>query len=76
MPLRLFRSADRSASYVTMLLVVGTMFGMFFFLTQYLQGVLELSPLAAGLAFLPLTGLLFTASRVVPKLLAGSTARS
>jgi EmrB/QacA subfamily drug resistance transporter len=69
-PLRLFRSADRSASYLTMLLVVGTMFGMFFFLTQYLQGVLELSPLAAGLAFLPLTGLLFAASRIVPKLVA------
>ena len=69
-PLRLFRSAQRSASYVTMLLVVGTMFGMFFFLTQYLQGVLELSPLTAGLAFLPLTGLLFASSRIVPKLVA------
>jgi predicted MFS family arabinose efflux permease len=67
-PLRLFRSPVRSASYLTMLLVVGTMFGMFFFLTQYLQGVLALKPLAAGLAFLPMTGLLFTASRVVPKL--------
>jgi EmrB/QacA subfamily drug resistance transporter len=69
-PLRLFRSPVRSASYLTMLLVVGTMFGMFFFLTQYLQGVLALNPLAAGLAFLPMTGLLFTASRVVPKLVA------
>ena len=39
-----------------MFLVVGTMFGMFFFLTQFLQGVLEFSPLAAGLAFLPMTG--------------------
>jgi EmrB/QacA subfamily drug resistance transporter len=69
-PLRLFRSASRSASYLTMLLIVGTMFGMFFFLTQYLQGVLGLKPFAAGLAFLPLTGLLFTASRVVPRLVA------
>lgn len=69
-PLRLFKSAARSTSYLTMLLVVGTMFGMFFFLTQYLQGVLALSPLAAGLAFLPMTGLLFTASRIVPRLVA------
>ncbi|MDX6249123.1 MAG: hypothetical protein QOF10_2483 [Kribbellaceae bacterium] len=68
-PLRLFRDSDRVAAYLTMLLVVGTMFGMFFFLTQYLQGVLGLSPLAAGLAFLPLTGLLFTSSRIVPRLL-------
>ncbi|MGC4943669.1 MFS transporter [Kribbella sp. DT2] len=67
-PLRMFRNADRVASYLTMLLVVGTMFGMFFFLTQYLQGVLEFSPLAAGLAFLPMTGLLFASSRIVPRL--------
>jgi EmrB/QacA subfamily drug resistance transporter len=69
-PMRLFRSAQRSTAYLTMLLVIGTMFGMFFFLTQYLQGVLELSPLAAGLAFLPLTGLLFASSRIVPRLVA------
>jgi EmrB/QacA subfamily drug resistance transporter len=67
-PLRLFAERDRVAAYLTMLLVVGTMFGMFFFLTQFLQGVLGFSPLEAGLAFLPLTGLLFTASRTVPKL--------
>jgi predicted MFS family arabinose efflux permease len=67
-PLRMFRNADRVASYLTMLLVVGTMFGMFFFLTQYLQGVLKFSPLAAGLAFLPMTGLLFASSRIVPRL--------
>ena len=59
-----------------MLLVVGTMFGMFFFLTQYMQGVLGFSPLAAGLAFLPLTGLLFTSSRSCRGWSAGSTAAS
>ncbi|WP_433014326.1 MFS transporter [Kribbella sp. CA-294648] len=68
-PLRLFANTDRVAAYVTMLLLVGTMFGMFFFLTQYMQGVLTFSPLQAGLAFLPLTGLLFTSSRIVPRLL-------
>lgn len=68
-PLRLFADRDRVAAYLTMLLVVGTMFGMFFFLTQYLQGVLGFSPLAAGLAFLPMTSLLFTASRTVPRLI-------
>jgi len=68
-PLRLFGDRDRVAAYVTMLLVVGTMFGMFFFLTQFMQGVLSFSPLQAGLAFLPLTGLLFASSRIVPRLL-------
>ena len=31
------------------------MFGMFFFLTQFLQDVLGYSPLRTGFAFLPLT---------------------
>jgi Na+/melibiose symporter-like transporter len=38
----------------------------FFFLTQYLQGVLGYSPLQAGLAFLPLTALAFGAASLVP----------
>ncbi len=68
-PLRLFRDRDRSLAYVTMLLVVSAMFGMFFFMSQFLQGVLQFSPLEAGLAFLPLTALLFSTARVVPRLM-------
>jgi hypothetical protein len=45
------------------------MFGMFFFLTQFLQDVLGFSPLRAGLAFLPMTLLLFAVSRGVPRLM-------
>ncbi|HEY2165524.1 MAG TPA: MFS transporter, partial [Jatrophihabitantaceae bacterium] len=52
-PLRLFASRSRSASYLAGLLLVGGMFGMFFFLTQFLQGVRDYSPLKAGFAFLP-----------------------
>ena len=44
------------------------MFGMFFFLTQYLQGVGGYSPLQAGLAFLPMTAVMFAMGRVVPSL--------
>jgi predicted MFS family arabinose efflux permease len=69
-PLRLFAHRRRAGAYASRVLFVGAMFGMFFFLTQYLQGVLGLRPVAAGLAFLPMTGLLFTASRVVPRLVA------
>lgn len=68
-PLRLFLNRDRSLSYVTMLLVVSAMFGMFFFLSQFLQGVLAFTPLEAGLAFLPLTALLFVTVRAVPRLM-------
>jgi predicted MFS family arabinose efflux permease len=68
-PLRLFASKSRSGSYAARLLLVGGMYGMFFFVTQYLQDVLGFSPLRAGFAFLPLTLLLFGASRFSPKLM-------
>jgi EmrB/QacA subfamily drug resistance transporter len=67
-PLRLFASRERSASYVARLLLVGGMFGMFFFLTQFLQGVRDYSPLKAGLAFLPMTVALFAMVRTVPRI--------
>jgi predicted MFS family arabinose efflux permease len=50
------------------MLVVGGMFSMFFFLTQYLQGVLGYGPLQAGLAFLPMTLVMFSMVRIVPRL--------
>jgi predicted MFS family arabinose efflux permease len=67
-PLRLFASRERSAAYVTRVLFVGAMFGMFFFVTQYLQGVSGYSPLKAGIAFLPMTLVMFSMVFVVPKL--------
>ena len=63
-PLRLFASRDRSFSYVARLALVGGMFGMFFFLTQFEQNVLGYSALQSGLAFLPLTAALFVASQL------------
>jgi predicted MFS family arabinose efflux permease len=44
------------------------MFSMFFFLSQYLQGVRGFSPLEAGIAFLPMTAVMFSMVRVVPRL--------
>jgi MFS family permease len=46
------------------------MFGMFFFLTQFVQDILGFSPLRAGIAFLPMTVGLFAVSRAAPRLLA------
>jgi MFS family permease len=42
------------------------MFSTFFFLTQFLQGVEGMSALQAGLAFLPMTAVMFSMGRVVP----------
>ncbi len=69
-PLRLFASRERAGAYIARVLFVGAMFGMFFFLTQFLQGVSGYSPLEAGLAFLPLTVVMFAMVLVVPRLVA------
>ena len=50
------------------MLLVGGMFSMFFFLSQYLQGVRGFSPLQTGIAFLPMTAVMFSMVRVVPRL--------
>jgi EmrB/QacA subfamily drug resistance transporter len=68
-PLRLFADRSRTASLVVRLLLVAGMFGMFFFLTQFVQDVLGLSPLLAGTAFLPMTAALFAVSRLAPVLI-------
>jgi EmrB/QacA subfamily drug resistance transporter len=63
-PLRLFADRSRSASYVARLFLTAGMFGMFFFLTQFLQEVLHYGPLETGLAFLPFTLALFAMSQL------------
>ena len=68
-PLRLFASTQRSASYAARLLMVAGMFGMFYFLSQFLQDVLGFGPIRAGLAFLPMTALVFAVSRLSSRLL-------
>jgi len=68
-PLRLFADRDRVFSYLARLVMVGAMFGMFFFLTQFLQDVLGYSPLVSGLAFLPLTVALFASSQLAARVL-------
>jgi EmrB/QacA subfamily drug resistance transporter len=69
-PLWLLRDRSRAASYVARLLLVGGMFGSFFFLTQFVQEVLGFSPLKAGVSFIPMTGALFAMSRLAPRLVA------
>jgi EmrB/QacA subfamily drug resistance transporter len=67
-PLRLFNSRRRSGAYAARILVVGGMFSMFFFVTQYLQGVSGFSALESGIAFLPMSAVMFGVVRVVPRL--------
>jgi EmrB/QacA subfamily drug resistance transporter len=67
-PLHLFANRGRAGAYAARMLVVGGMFSMFFFLSQYLQGVHGFSALQAGIAFLPMTAVLFSTVQAVPRL--------
>ncbi|MEU6667229.1 MFS transporter [Streptomyces sp. NPDC046727] len=70
LPLRLFADRNRAGGYVSILLLPAGMFGAFYFLTLFGQQVLRYSPLRAGFAFLPMTLVMFTTVRLVPRLLA------
>jgi EmrB/QacA subfamily drug resistance transporter len=74
-PLRLLADRRRAGAYLTMLMLPATMFGAFFFLTQFIQEVLRFSPIEAGLAFLPMTGVMFAVVRMVPRVLPRTGAR-
>ena len=68
LPLHLLTDRVRGGAYLTMLLLPAAMYGMFFFVTQYLQNVLGYSPLRTGFAFLPLALLIFVGARTAPRL--------
>ena len=68
-PLRLFADVSRAGSFVARLLLIAGMFGVFFFLTQFLQKIMGFSPIRAGVAFLPMTVALFAVSRLAPRLM-------
>ncbi len=55
MPLRIYASRTLSAANGVVLLIGAATFGMWFFVSLYLQQVLGYSPIRAGLAFLPMT---------------------
>ena len=68
MPLRLFASRVRVGGYVGRMLYMGAMIGFFYFTTQYLQDVLGMNPLQAGLGFLPITLVNFAVALLLPQL--------
>ncbi|WP_326609878.1 MFS transporter [Streptomyces scopuliridis] len=75
-PLRLFANRNRASSYLIMLLLVASMLGMWFFLTQFLQEVLGFSPIKAGIAFLPLTVAILGFTQASTKLIARYTPKA
>ncbi len=55
LPLRVVVDRDRGGALVAMALSGAGMFGVFLFLTYYMQETLAFSPVKTGLAFLPMT---------------------
>jgi EmrB/QacA subfamily drug resistance transporter len=55
LPLHIVKDRNRAGCFLTMGLAVIALFGMFLFMTYYLQVILGYSPVKTGLAFLPLT---------------------
>jgi EmrB/QacA subfamily drug resistance transporter len=83
MPLRIFSNRDRSAAFLILLCVGTALFGMFFFLTIFVQTVWGYSPIKTGVAYLPMIvavmGMAGISSQLVgrigarPLLITGST---
>jgi len=71
-PLHMFADRNRAGTYAIMLCLAAAIFGMFFFLTLFVQTVLDFSPLQAGLAFLPVSAVIAVlagvTSQFLPKL--------
>ena len=82
LPIRVLRSRDRTGAYLISLCVGTALFGIFFFLTIFVQDVWGYSPLKTGIAFLPLVAVIIVLSGVAsqavnrigarPLLIAGS----
>jgi EmrB/QacA subfamily drug resistance transporter len=68
MPFSIFRRRNRDAAYLLSLIVGVSVFGVFFFLTQFVQNILGFSPLVAGIAFLPLAAAVVITTQVVSRL--------
>ncbi len=56
LPPRVVLDRNRGGAYASMLLGTAGLFGIFLFLTYYLQQTLGYSPLVTGIAFLPMSG--------------------
>ncbi|MEU0071901.1 MFS transporter [Streptomyces sp. NPDC006332] len=69
-PMHMFADRNRAGTYGIMLCLAAAIFGMFFFLTLFVQDVLNFSPLATGIAFLPVSAVIAVgaalASRFLP----------
>jgi predicted MFS family arabinose efflux permease len=75
LPMRLLADRSRSGAYLIMLCIATGLFGVFFFLTLFIQNVLGYSAIRAGIAFLPFAVGVVIASALASQLVARVGAR-
>jgi EmrB/QacA subfamily drug resistance transporter len=68
LPMRVLKSRDRSGAYGIMLLIGTGMFGMFFFLTYFIQNVSGYDPIKTGISYLPMVVAMVIASGAAAQL--------
>ncbi|MGI8881876.1 MAG: DHA2 family efflux MFS transporter permease subunit [Jatrophihabitans sp.] len=68
-PMRVILDRNRGGAYLVMLIVGAGMFGMFYFVTFFVQGVMQFSALRAGFSFLPVAFVIGITSQVMTKLM-------
>lgn len=64
LPLRVLADRTRGASFLVMAIASAGLFGVFLFLTYYLQASRGLTPVRTGLAFLPMMGSLMVVAQL------------
>lgn len=64
LPLSIVLDRNRGAAYISVLIAGAGMFGVFLFVTYYLQLTLGYSPVRTGLAFLPMIAMLVLAAQL------------
>jgi EmrB/QacA subfamily drug resistance transporter len=69
LPLRIVAHRNRGGAYLAMLIASIGMFGVFLFLTYYLQQTLGYSPVTSGVAYLPMVGVLIATSTIASTML-------
>jgi EmrB/QacA subfamily drug resistance transporter len=69
LPPRVIRNRTRGGSILAMLFASMGLFGVFLFLTYYLQEILRFSPVKTGFAFLPMIAALATMAQVSNRVL-------
>jgi len=64
LPLRIVLDRNRGAAYLAILIAGCGIFGIFLFVTYFMQTTLDFSPVVTGLAFLPMVVMIMTASNL------------